>query len=55
LYSTYVGERVVLMGMGEKQPPYICFENNGGLRTMGKVSIVLNNGQKRKSAYCPGQ
>jgi hypothetical protein len=35
------------MGMGGKQPPYICFENNGGLRTMGK-----NNG---KSAYCPGQ
>jgi hypothetical protein len=33
------------MGMGGKQPPYICFENNGRLRTMGKVSIVLNNGQ----------
>jgi hypothetical protein len=33
------------MGMGGKQPPYIYFENNGGLRTMGKVSIVLNNGQ----------
>jgi hypothetical protein len=47
LYSTYVGERVVLMGMGGKQPPYICFENNGGLGTMGK-----NN---RRSAYCLGQ
>jgi hypothetical protein len=33
------------MGMGGKQPPYICFENNGGLRTMGQVSIVLNNEQ----------
>jgi hypothetical protein len=33
------------MGMGEKQPSYICFENNGGLGTIGKVSIVLNNGQ----------
>jgi hypothetical protein len=33
------------MGMGGKQPPNICFENNGGLRTMGKLSIVLNNGQ----------
>jgi hypothetical protein len=31
------------MGMGGKQPPYICFENNGGLGTMGKESIVLNN------------
>jgi hypothetical protein len=30
---------------GGKQPPYICFGNNGGLRTMGKVSIVLNNEQ----------
>jgi hypothetical protein len=40
LYSTYVGERVVLIGIGGKQPPYICFENNGGLGTMGKVSIV---------------
>jgi hypothetical protein len=33
------------MGMGGKQPPYIYFENNGELRTMGKVSIVLNNEQ----------
>jgi hypothetical protein len=33
------------MGMGGKQPPYICFEIHGGLRTMGKVFIVLNNGQ----------
>jgi hypothetical protein len=33
------------MGMGGKQPSYICFENNRGMRTMGKVSIVLNNGQ----------
>jgi hypothetical protein len=31
------------MGMGRKQPPSICFENNGGLRTMGKESIVQNN------------
>jgi hypothetical protein len=31
------------MGMEGKQPPYICFENNGGLGTMGKESIVLNN------------
>jgi hypothetical protein len=29
------------MGMGGKQSPYICFENNGGLGTMGKESIVL--------------
>jgi hypothetical protein len=35
------------MGIGGKQPPYIYFENNGGLRTVGN-----NNG---KSAYCPGQ
>jgi hypothetical protein len=34
------------MGMGGKQPPYICFENNGKLRTMGKESIVLNNGKE---------
>jgi hypothetical protein len=33
------------MGMGGKQPPHICFENNEGLRTMRKVSIVLNNGK----------
>jgi hypothetical protein len=31
--------------MGGGRPPYICFENNGRLGTMGKVSIVLNNGQ----------
>jgi hypothetical protein len=31
------------MGMGGKQPPYICFENNGGLGTIGKISIVMNN------------
>jgi hypothetical protein len=35
------------MGMRGKQPPYICFENNGGLGTMGKVSIVLNNGKEQ--------
>jgi hypothetical protein len=35
------------MGMGGKQPPYICFENNGGLGTMGKESIVLNNGKEQ--------
>jgi hypothetical protein len=40
------------MGIGGKQPPYICFENNGGLETITKVYIVLNNG---KNAYCPGQ
>jgi hypothetical protein len=34
------------MGMGGKQPPYICFENNRGLGTMGKESIVLNNGKE---------
>jgi hypothetical protein len=33
------------MGMGGKQPPYICFENNGGLGTMGKESIVLPMGR----------
>jgi hypothetical protein len=31
------------MGMGGKQPSYICFENNGGIGTIGKVFIVLNN------------
>jgi hypothetical protein len=35
------------MGMRGKQPPYICFENNGGLGTMGKESIVLNNGKEQ--------
>jgi hypothetical protein len=35
------------MGMGGKQPPYICFENNGGLGTMGKESIVLDNGKEQ--------
>jgi hypothetical protein len=34
------------MGMGGKQPPYICFENNGGLGTK-KESIVLNNGKEQ--------
>jgi hypothetical protein len=34
-------------GNGGKQPSYICFENNGGLGTIGK-----NNG---KNAYCLGQ
>jgi hypothetical protein len=44
------------MGMGGKQPPYIYFENNGGLGTMGKESIVLNNEKNnRKNDYCPGQ
>jgi hypothetical protein len=48
LYFTYVGERVVvLMGMGGEQPPYICFENNGGMGTMGKEFIVLNNGKEQ--------
>jgi hypothetical protein len=27
---------------------YICFENNGELRTMGKVSIVLDNMHKEQ-------
>jgi hypothetical protein len=35
-----------------KQPPYIYFENNGGLGTMGKESIVLNNG---KRVHCSEQ
>jgi hypothetical protein len=33
------------MGMEGNHPYFIYFENNGELRTMGKVSIVLNNGQ----------
>jgi hypothetical protein len=47
MYSTYLREWVALIGIGGNHPPYtyICFENNGGLRTMGKVSIVLNNGK----------
>jgi hypothetical protein len=36
------------MGMGGKQPPYICFENNGGLGTMERMLIVLDNRLKEQ-------
>jgi hypothetical protein len=38
----------MLMGMGGKQSPYICFENNGRLGTMEIMLIVLDNRLKEQ-------
>jgi hypothetical protein len=31
------------MGMGGKQPPYICFENNGGLNINILIDRTIEN------------